>query len=168
MTRNQWRRHQRNNKATFEVVESSTNNKASAATISKVSKRPVKQIIFPALPPVVKNSPNTCKDSILQVDDEMVIDNFDFGSEVGFNIICNVVFVLPIEFDCVTEVTKTNNEYFVEEMENHKPVSYYIMNNDFVEEQQAMFERLDAGMMNHLKPMFIQYTVGYRRKYNVY
>lgn len=37
-------------------------------------------------------------------DDEMVSDNFDSESEDDFNVICNVVLVLPRGYDCVAEV----------------------------------------------------------------
>lgn len=47
----------------------------------------------------------------------------------------------------------------MEETTNHKVICYYIMNNGCVEEQQAMFERPDIGMMNHFKPLFIQAKV---------
>ena len=36
---------------------------------------------------------------------------------------------------------------------------YYIIKNNCVEEQQDMFERLNARMMNHLKPLFIHAKV---------
>lgn len=55
------------------------------------------------------------------MDDEMVTNNFNSGLEDDFNVICNIVFVLLIEFDCVTEVIETEDEYFADETENHKP-----------------------------------------------
>lgn len=36
---------------------------------------------------------------------------------------------------------------------------YYIIKNNRVEEQQDMFERLNTGMMNHLKPLLIHAKV---------
>lgn len=42
-----------------------------------MAKRPIKHILFHALPPVEKNNR---KNLVLQVDDEMVIDNFDYVS----------------------------------------------------------------------------------------
>lgn len=43
----------------------------------------------------------------------------------------------------------------LKKMENHKPLCYYIMNNGCVNEQNVVFERLDEGMNQHLKPIFI-------------
>lgn len=63
-----------------------------------MAKRPVKQKLFPVLPPVAKNN---LKDPVLQVDDEMVTNNFESGSKDDFNIICNVISVLRVEFDFV-------------------------------------------------------------------
>lgn len=71
---------------------------------------------------MAKNNPKTCKDPILQVDDKMVSYNFDFGSKDGFNVICNVVSILPKEFDLVTEVIETKDDCFSEETKNDKPM----------------------------------------------
>lgn len=50
---------------------------------------------------------NSLKDPVLQGDEEMVTNNFDSRLEEDFNIICNVIYLLPIEFDYITEVTGT-------------------------------------------------------------
>ena len=42
------------------------------------------------------------------------------------------------------------------EMAIYRLVWYHVMNNGVVEEQNAFFERLDLGMKNHLKPLFIR------------
>lgn len=39
-------------------------------------------------------------------DDDILNDNFDSRSEGGLDIICNMIFVLPIEFDQVVAVTE--------------------------------------------------------------
>lgn len=36
---------------------------------------------------------------------------------------------------------------------------YYVVNNGIVEEQQTIFEKPDAEMMYHLKPLFIREKV---------
>ncbi|XP_050918369.1 uncharacterized protein LOC127135773 [Lathyrus oleraceus] len=41
-------------------------------------------------------------------------------------------------------------------MAKHRPMCYYMMNNDCVEEQNAFFESSDEGLKNHLKPLFIR------------
>lgn len=44
----------------------------------------------------------------------------------------------------------------VEEAQNKKLLCYYMMNNGIIEEQYAIFEKPDAGMMHNLKPLFIR------------
>lgn len=44
-------------------------------------------------------------------------------------------------------------------MTKHRPVCYYIMNNAYVEEDNAFFERHDKAMKNHLNPLFIRAKV---------
>lgn len=44
----------------------------------------------------------------------------------------------------------------IEEMVKHKPVCYFVMNNDWTEEQNVFFERPCEGMKNHLKLLFIR------------
>jgi len=46
---------------------------------------------------------------------------------------------------------------FTEEMANHKPLCYYVMNDGCIENQHAIFEEPDYTMNHHhLKPIFIQ------------
>lgn len=46
------------------------------------------------------------------------------------------------------------------EMERHKLVCYYIMNNGCVAEQNTFFERPNESMKSHQKPLFIRGKVG--------
>lgn len=66
-----------------------------------------------------------------------------------------MVSMLPIEYDKVTEVEETE-EIDEAEMDKHRPVCYYVMNNDCVEEKNAFFERSNEGMKNNLKTLFIR------------
>lgn len=88
-------------------------------------------------------------------DDDMHTDNFDSGLKGELDIICNIVFVLPIEFDQITEVTEEEDDCFVEEIENHKPICYHIMNNGCLEEEKFIFDRPNEEMKQHIKPLFI-------------
>lgn len=83
----------------------------------------------------------------------MVINNFSM-SEGNLDILCNVVSVLLVEYDVVTKVTDTEEEYSTENMARHKPVCYYVMNYGCVEEKNSIFERPDIGMMSNLKLLF--------------
>lgn len=49
----------------------------------------------------------------------MLTNNLDSGSEGELDIICNVEYVLPREYVTVTEVTKKEEEYLVEEATSH-------------------------------------------------
>lgn len=54
-------------------------------------------------------------------ENELVIYNFDSGSKDNFDVICNMVLVLPMEYDCVTKVSKSADCEEVE-MERHRLV----------------------------------------------
>lgn len=86
------------------------------------------------------------KDLMSCKDDEMLTDNFDSRSEGKLDIICNIVFVLPIEYETVIGVEKEEHAYLVEEMTNHKPLCFYVTNNGCIEEEKVSFERSDEGM----------------------
>jgi len=83
-----------------------------------------------------------------------MISNFS-DSEPSLDIVCNVVSIFPIEYDVTSEVNEVETD-FTEEMANHKPLCYYVMNNGCVENQHAIFEKPDYHMNYHLKPLFIQ------------
>lgn len=54
--------------------------------------------------------------------------------------IYNMISVLPIEYDTVTKVTKEKYNELAEELSKHKPLCYYVMKDDFIEEDKAIFE----------------------------
>lgn len=87
-------------------------------------------------------------------DEDMLTNNFDSSLEDELDIICNMITILPIEYDSVTEVAKEDKDFAVE-MENHYPLCYYVMNNGCVKEQKEMFERPYEGMKQHLNSLFI-------------
>lgn len=87
--------------------------------------------------------------------DDMLTDNFDSGSKPNFEMIYNVVLILPIEYDCPTKV-KELEECDEQEMARHMPVCYYVMDNGCVEEHNAFFKRPDKDIRIHLKPLFIR------------
>lgn len=81
-------------------------------------------------------------------EDDMMTNDFDSDLEASLDITCNVVSVLPREYNQVMEVEKPEDLTKME-MDRHKPICYYIMNNDRVEEQNAFFERPDESMKSH-------------------
>lgn len=84
---------------------------------------------------------------------------------MGCNIY-NIVLVLPIEYDCVTKVEDTM-EYDNDEVDKHKHVCYFVMNNGCIEEQNTFFKRPNESMKSHLKPLFIGAQVENTRINNI-
>jgi len=69
--------------------------------------------------------------------------------------VCNVVSVLPVEYDVLSEIDEVESD-FTEEMAHYKPLCYYVMNNGCVENQHVVFEKPEFLMAHHLNPLFIQ------------
>src|SRR4051812_10750769 len=88
-------------------------------------------------------------------EDDKLTNDFDSDGVSSINFTCNRVSALPHEFYQETEVEDCE-EVGVEEMDKHRPMCYYVLNNGVVEEQNAFFERPDQGMRNHLKPLYIR------------
>lgn len=89
-------------------------------------------------------------------DDEMVSDDFYERWDDDFSIQCNIVSVLPVEYDYVSGVSEDGDETTYDKATNQKPLYYYVTNNDVVKEQQSIFERPILGMMYHLEPLLIR------------
>lgn len=68
----------------------------------------------------------------------MLADDFDTDSESSLDITCNMVSVLPREYDQVMEIEELEDATDLE-MARHMPVCYYIMNNGCVEEAKRLF-----------------------------
>lgn len=59
----------------------------------------------------------------------MIENNFlDSGDD--FDVLCNVVSILLVEYDVVTEMTNVAEEFSVAKLVDHKLVCYYVINND--------------------------------------
>lgn len=67
--------------------------------------------------------------------------------------------MLPVKYDMVIKMMDAEEEFYVEELDGHKPVCYYAMNNIFLDKQNAIFEKPHLGMNSHLKPLFIKVIV---------
>ncbi|MCH79898.1 hypothetical protein A2U01_0000659 [Trifolium medium] len=148
MTRTQWRRFQSQKKLASQNVQAGGN--ANAVKKTEVARRPIKERISPP------NAPSKTEDA--GVEDEFMDDDI-LESDGDLDIPVNIVSILPIEYDVWSEITDEEDDFEEPEMANHKPVCYYVMNNGYVEEQQAVFEKPDEGMKNHLKPLFIRAKV---------
>jgi len=149
MTKTQWRRYQRQKKAdALKDVTNTGKDKGKRVAIFEMVKKPATERIFPPLPEIKKDLPK---------EDEVLTSNFS-DSEPSLNIICNVVSILPIEYDIMSEVSEVEED-FTEEMANHKPLCYYVMDNGCIENQHPVFEKPDFQIRHHLKPLFIQAKV---------
>lgn len=65
--------------------------------------------------------------------------------------------MLPLEYDTFIEVIE--DEGLDEEFSTHKTLCYYVMNESSMNEYQAIFERPDMAMQNHLKSLYIRAKV---------
>src|ERR1044072_6828106 len=135
MSRSQWRRHQRNKKAerdskAMEIGESSTNNPTLVTQIG--GKPPVSRKLFSPKKDTEENKTQK-KDANKE---DLMTDDFESEGESFFNANCNVVSVLPCEFEHNTEVC-VGEETDEEEMARHRPVCYYVTKNGAVEGQSS-------------------------------
>jgi len=146
MTKTQWRRYQRQKKADASKGMTDTGKtRGKQVAVFEMVKKPASERIFPLLSTVVHQSPKE--------DKEMTSNFSDSGNRI--DIICNVVSILPVDYDVISEVNDVEVD-FIEEMANHKPLCYYVMNDGCVENQHAIFEKPYYTMNHHLKPLFIQ------------
>lgn len=105
--------------------------------------------------PKTSQSKGKAKEEVLSKEDELVTDNFDYGLKDDFDVLRNIVHVLPKEYDCVTEVAEPE-DCEEEEMAKHKSMCYFVMDNGCIEEHNAFFESPHKGMKSHMKPLFIR------------
>ncbi|MCI05355.1 hypothetical protein A2U01_0026407, partial [Trifolium medium] len=95
--RTQWRRFQRQKKLANQNAQ--TGGNANSVKIVEVAKRPAKERI---------SSNDLSK--IKEVEDEYMDDDL-LKSESGFDVICNVVSILPREYDVWSEITDREEEF---------------------------------------------------------
>lgn len=75
----------------------------------------------------------------------MTSDDFNSGSEPRLELIYNMIFVLSLEYDTVTELNQKECGQ-AKDMATHKPLCYYVMNDGFDNEDKAIFKRHDMAM----------------------
>ncbi|KEH38130.1 hypothetical protein MTR_2g461810 [Medicago truncatula] len=131
MTRNQWRRYRRSKKDISTSLEDETvdPNGDQRTVVSK--RRPTKERLYL---PLIEEDPN---------EDNELGSRFT-DSEPDLDVICNLVSILPAEYDMISEVDVANEEFEAKAWENNR---------------KAIFEQLDDSMKSHLKPLFIQSKV---------
>ncbi|PNX89623.1 hypothetical protein L195_g045745, partial [Trifolium pratense] len=111
-------------------------------------KRPIKERIslLPSVAPVANEEEDE------YMDDDLLDEDQDF------NVLVNVVSILPREYDMWSMSEEEDLEDILP-VPNIKPICYYVMDNGCVEQQQAIFEKSDEGMKNHMKPLFVRAKV---------
>jgi len=90
-------------------------------------------------------------------DDEM--DSNFLDSEPKFNVICNVVSILPVKYVIVSDVQESKEDYNSEDMEKYKSMCCYVTDYGCGDQQKAIFEKPNGSIKSHLKPLFIQANV---------
>ncbi|MCI17140.1 hypothetical protein A2U01_0038287, partial [Trifolium medium] len=154
MTRTQWRRFQRKKKLASQKV--SVGGNSTVVQKVEVAKRPVKE----RLTPIIEVGEAEKEKVAEGENDEDYMDDDDLlDDEPDFDVLVNVISILPAEYDVQTEVNEVEEDQNTVEMASNKPVCYYIMGNGCVEDQNAMFEKPDLGMKNHLKALFVRAKV---------
>lgn len=99
MTKTQWRRFQRKRKAERETAESRTIGPQQNTTIGREVK-PIKE--KSPSPNIEEETGKVAKETPLTED--ILIDDFDYDSDPSLDIVCNMILVLPVEYNCKTEV----------------------------------------------------------------
>jgi len=128
MTKTQWCRYQRQKKeSALRDVTNVDNNKGKQVAVFEMVKKLATERIFPPLLVIKKDLPK---------EDEEMTSNFA-ESEPSLDIVCNVVSVLPVEYDVPSKIDEIESD-FNEEMAYHKPLCYYVMNNGCVENQHCV------------------------------
>ncbi|CAJ2645042.1 unnamed protein product [Trifolium pratense] len=155
MTRTQWRRFQRKQKLTAKDAEVGGKVVATQkAEKVEVAKRPAKERLSIVLEePTAENAQEVAEGEDDLEDDDLL----DEGSD--FDVMVNVVSILLLEYDVPTEVNELEEDFEALDLADHKPMCYYVMQNGCVEEQNAVFEKPDLGIQNHLKALFIRAKV---------
>ncbi|CAJ2646962.1 unnamed protein product [Trifolium pratense] len=148
MTRTQWRRHQRQQKLSLQETQKTENHKGKQ--VVEATRRPLKERL---------SQPLADQNVDDKIEEENLEDEDLLESDPEFDVLVNVVSILPAEYDVWSEVTEGEDEFDESELALHKPMCYYVMNNGCLEEHMANFERPTEGMKNHLKPLFIQAKV---------
>ncbi|CAJ2630140.1 unnamed protein product [Trifolium pratense] len=126
MTRTQWRRFQRKQKLTAKEAEAGGKAVATQkAEKVEMAKRPVKERLSIIVEePIAENAQGGAEDEDDMEDDDLL----DEGSD--FDVMVNVVSILPLEYDVPTEVNELEEDFEALNLADHKPMCYYVMQND--------------------------------------
>jgi len=95
----------------------------------------------------------------LPIDEEDVVGDGIMDSESYFDVVCNVVSIQPTEYDVVSEVEESEEDYNPEDMEKYKSMCCFVTDYGWGDQQKAIFEKPNGSMRGHLEPLFIHAKV---------
>lgn len=152
MTRTQWRRFQRQRKAEREAAAVGPGHEGTSGTKKEYRVKQKK-----------KAGKELVSRSVVRLPEEET-DDFQSDSEDDFDVLVNVVSILPHDFSFTVGEDpdpeyEDSAELEAEEMALYRPTCYFVMNNGSMENQDAFFERPTPAMKNHLKPLLIRAKV---------
>jgi hypothetical protein len=98
MIQTQWRRYQRSKMGFAASTDDKAVGPKGKEKVVEIVKRPIKERM--SLPPIEENPVG---------DDEM--DSGCMDSKPDFDVVCNVLSILPAEYDVVTEVEESEDDF---------------------------------------------------------
>jgi len=102
MTKTQWRRYQRQKKASaLKDITNVSRDVGKQVAVFEMVKKPATERIFPPLSTIKKDLPK---------ENEEITSNFS-DSEPSLDIVCNVVLILPVEYDVTSEVNEVETDF---------------------------------------------------------
>ncbi|CAJ2657252.1 unnamed protein product [Trifolium pratense] len=133
MTRTQWRRFQRKQKLTAKEAEAGGKVVATQkAEKVEMAKRPVKERLSIVLEePIAENAQGRAEGEDDMEDDDLL----DEGSD--FDVMVNVVSILPLEYDVPTEVNELEEDFEALNLADHKPMLIIWREDGLVENVEA-------------------------------
>jgi hypothetical protein len=81
------------------------------------------------------------------------MDSYFMDFEPEFDVICNVVSILPAEYDVISEVEESEEDCNPEDMKKYKSMCFYVTYYGYGDKQKAIFEKPNGFMKSYLKPL---------------
>ncbi|MCI37228.1 hypothetical protein A2U01_0058452, partial [Trifolium medium] len=111
MTQTQWRRFQRKKKLSTQKVNAGGN--ATVVQKFELAKKPAKERLAPIVEETEAENGKDAENEDYMDDDDLL------DEEPDFDVLVNVISILPLEYDVETEVNEVEEDFEVSEMANH-------------------------------------------------
>ncbi|MCI34432.1 hypothetical protein A2U01_0055652, partial [Trifolium medium] len=82
----------------------------------KLAKKPAKERLAPIVEKTETENGKNAENEEDYMDDDDLLDD-----EADFDVLVNVISILPLEYDIQTEINEVEEDFEVSEMANHKP-----------------------------------------------